>query len=113
VKLLKSDVAIPAEARQHLADLFERYQLGLKPGGKGGRITPSYDLPHHIVQLDAAVWLVRRQLKAGTPRDDAVKYAIASCGVDEEALHAHLAGKHTSARQAKKRRPLVRNLPPA
>ena len=59
VKLLKSDVAIPPDARQHLADLLERYQLKLQRGGRGGRMTPSYDLPHHVVQLDAAARLVR------------------------------------------------------
>jgi hypothetical protein len=59
VKLLTSNVAIPAEARQHLADLLERYQLKLQRGGRGGRRTPSYDLPHHVVQLDAAVRIVR------------------------------------------------------
>jgi hypothetical protein len=80
VKLLKSDVAIPPDARQHLADLLERYQLKLQRGGRGGRRTPSYDLPHHVVQLEAAARLVRGCIKAGKTRADAVKFAIANCG---------------------------------
>jgi hypothetical protein len=108
VELLKSDVTIPADARQHLADLLERHNLKLRQGGRGGRTTPSYDLPHGVVQLDYAVQVVRRQMKEGKTRAVAVQLAVEISGMGAEAILSHLAGKHTSARLAKKRRPLVK-----
>src|SRR5262245_38339474 len=98
IKLLRDKrTSLPNDARWHVADALERFQLNLIQGGRGGRRTPSYDLSMHVAQLDAATKSVRRAVKDGMSLDEAVSRKAEHYGVDEEALRSDLAGKHTGA----------------
>lgn len=100
VALLKSDKPLPANARRHLADLLERYELD-RPRGRSR--TPSYALSHTVAQLDVARDEVKADMKLGMLQDESITKRAKYRGVEKEALEWHLEGKHASANRIKKR----------
>jgi hypothetical protein len=101
INLLKSETAIPAEARWHIADLLERYNLK-RP--RGGKRTPSYDRSPAEERLTLADVAARQYLASGISLEQSIQRAASSYEVDPETLHAFHAGRHSSARRINKRR---------
>ena len=100
VELLKFNKSIPREARWHLADLLERYTLKRR---RGEQRTPSYDYSETTRRLKWAKESVRG--KRGQERERAIEDAARVYEVPLASLRRFLAGKHSSSRRQKKRRP--------
>jgi hypothetical protein len=101
LQLLRSKTPIPAEARWHVADLLERYELR-RP--RGGRTTPSYDRSPAETLLEAANEAVSRSREEGQTLNAAIEEHARLYGVDPKKLRDYRTGKYFSARRMKKRR---------
>lgn len=102
IKLLKSNEPIPQNARWYLANLLERYQLK-KP--VGGRATPAYDRSDAEMYLAWAKTGYLESISAGLSPEEAFELAVRLYGVNSGTFRNYLAGKHSSSRRMKKRRP--------
>jgi hypothetical protein len=100
LQLLRCKTPIPAEARWHIADLLERYELH-RP--RGGRATPSYDRSPAETLLEAANEAVSLR-EEGQTLDAAIEENARLYGVDPKKLRKYRAGKRSSSRRMKKRR---------
>jgi hypothetical protein len=115
LELLRSGRELPAEARRHLADLIDRYQLKKK---KGRSPTPEYERPFSVVRLEWAVEEVREiretlkakarrageKIEARTCRDDALSEVSKRYGIHMEELAQAVRGQLGSFNKMKKRR---------
>jgi hypothetical protein len=99
---------MPRDARWHLADLLDRYNLKIAPG-KNQQI-PSYDHSKAAGELERAAKTYRRYREKGFSGDRAIEYTARDYEMDSEKLRTYLAGKYASARRIESRRPPAHRL---
>jgi hypothetical protein len=104
IRLLKSGAPMPDDARWHIADLLQRYNLKLAAGKN--RQTASYDHSEAEGNLFRAAKCVHGYVAKQTlTKDEAIQRCARDYRVKPETLRTYLAGKHSSGYRIKKRRP--------
>jgi hypothetical protein len=104
LKLLRDNTPMSPSASWHLADLLDRYKIATQ-ANKGGKKTPSYDLPPAQIKLERAKRYYLHFVDNGLSEDQAIQNASIECEVDEERFRSFLAGRNSSARRIRMRRP--------
>ena len=102
ITLLQKNTPMPWPAPWYLAELLELYNL-TKRQSRGRKMVLSYDDPPALRKLNRAKRYYEQY--AIEDEDTAFERAAAKCVVDEATLRNFLAGKNTSARRVRKRKP--------